>query len=171
MKLFRKAGFLVPALLGCALLNSPLATAALVDAQSVDIATLQGGYHLTVMAQPSALALEDFVSSAAGTVTLATQTFAWGDLLSVLSTNVFVAGSPALALTGPGSLVFNVGAGQVFSTSLRLGTSGPRGYGTAGLNLSFVPQVAPVPLPAGVWLLASGIALLAGGARKKGAGG
>ncbi len=172
MKSFRKTGFLATALLCCGLVNSPLATAALVDVQAVDfpavdISTLQGGYHLSVMAQPSALALEDFIASTAGTVTLTTRTFAWGDLLSVLSTNVFIAGAPALVLTGPGTLVFDVGAGQLFSASLRLATTGPRGYGMAGIDMSFVPLVAPVPLPAGVWLLGSGLALLASSARKR----
>jgi hypothetical protein len=172
MKLLRKTGLLAPALLWCALFNSPLASASLVDAlaveaPAVDISTLSGGFHLAVMAQPTALALEDFMASTAGTVTLTTRAYAWGDLLSVLSTNVFITGVPTLALTGPGTVVFGVGAGQLFSSSLRLAAAGPRGYGMAGLDISFVPQVTQVPLPAGVWLLAGGLGLLVSGARRK----
>jgi hypothetical protein len=159
----RKTGFLAAALLCCGLLHSPQAAASLVE----DIATLEEGYHLTVMAQPSALALQDFVSSTAGTVTLTARTFAWGDLLSVLTINVFIEGAAPLVLNGTGTLVFEVGANQVFSTSLRMTATGPRGYGMAGFDLSFVPLVAPVPLPAGVWLLASGLALLAASTRRR----
>ncbi len=166
MKAFRKAGFLAPALVWCSLFISPLAAASMVD-----IATLEGGYHVTVLAQPSALVLQDFTSSSAGTVTLTTRTFTWGDLLSVLTTNVFIGGAPTLVLPGPGpgTLVFSVGVSQVFSTSMQLVAAGPHGYGMAAYDLSFVPQVTPpqVPLPAGVWLLASGAALLATGARKR----
>jgi hypothetical protein len=167
MKTFPNARWFARALLWCSLINSPLAAASLVDAPAVDIATLAGGYHLTVMAQPSALALEDFISSTAGTVTLTTRTFAWGDVLSVLGTSVFIDGAPTQVLAGPGTVVFNVSASQIFSTSLRIMTTGPRGYGMAGYDVSFAPLVAPVPLPAGVWLLCSGIALLAAGGRRR----
>lgn len=158
----RKSGWLVRAALWCSLIHSPFAAATMVD-----IATLEGGYHAAVMAQPSALLLGDLMSSSAGTVTLTTKTFDFGDLLSVLTTNVFIEGAPALTLTGPGTLVFNVGANQIFSTSLRIAAAGPKGYGMAGYDLSFAPSVATVPLPAGVWLLAGGIGLLASRVRKR----
>jgi hypothetical protein len=167
MKSLRNSGLLTAALLCCALFNSQRAAASMIDDTGVDIATLGGGYRVAVMAQPRAMALGDFLSSLEGTVTLTNRTFQWGDLLSELSTNVFVAGAPVLTLTGTGSLVFNVGAGQIFSTSLKLATTGPKGYGMAGFDMSFVPKVTQVPLPAGLWLLASGVALLAGGARRR----
>lgn len=166
MKSIRNAGFFARVLVWCSFLYSPFAAASMVDNTPVDIATLSGGYHLAVMVQPSALVLEDFRSSIAGTITLTAKTFSWGDLLSVLSTNVFIDGGAALALTGPGTLAFDVGANQLFSTSLRATAAGPRGYALAGLDLSFVPKVSQVPLPAGLWLLASGIGLI-GAARKK----
>jgi hypothetical protein len=167
MKSLRYSGLLAVLLLCCAVFNSRQASASMINDTGLDIAALAGGYHVAVKAQPRAMVLEDFFSSREGTVTLTTKTFQWGDLLSELSTNVFVAGAPKLTLANTGSLVFSVGAGQVFSTSLRLATTGPKGYGMAGFDMSFVPKVTQVPLPAGLWLLASGVALLAGGARRR----
>jgi hypothetical protein len=166
MNVIRNSGVLTIAFFCCLLANSRPTAASMIDDTGLNIATLNGGYHVSIKAQPRAMALEDFFTSLEGTVTLTTRAFQWGDVLSELTTNVFVAGAPALTLTGAGSLVFNVGAGQVFSTSLRLATTGPRGYGMAGFDISFVPKVTQVPLPAGLWLLASGVALLAGGSRR-----
>jgi hypothetical protein len=167
MKSLSTSGVLAVALLSCAALNSRQAAAALTNDTGLNIATLSGGYHVMAMTQPRALVLEDFFSTQEGTVTLTTKTFQWGDLLSELTTNVFVAGAPALTMTGKGSLVFNVGAGQVFSTSMRLAATGPMGFGLGGFDMSFAPKLTQVPLPAGVWLLASGVALLAGGVRRR----
>ena len=151
-------------LLWCAALVCPVAGAA-----TVDIALEQGGHHLSAISQPTAVVLEDFFSSRQGTLTLTNRTFQFGDPLSELITRVFLSGLPTLTLSGTGSLVFNVAAGQSFSTSIQFTAAGPRGYSMAGYDLTFAAAnvAAPVPLPAGIWLLASGAGLLATGIRRR----
>lgn len=142
-------------LLACSPLLCPLAFA-----EPVDMAE-QGEYHLSVVAMPQALAIGDFYSSSAGTVTLTSRTFQWGDLLSTLSTNVFLQGAVSvLTLNGTGSLVFDVAAGQYFTTSLFMVAGGQKGYGMSAMDVYFAPSVTEVPLPDGLWLLMGGFALL-----------
>jgi hypothetical protein len=61
---------------------------------------------------------------------------------------------------GAGSDTFHVGSGLVYAQWF--GTAqGPLDTGVYSLNVEFLPNALPVPLPASIALLLSGLALLA----------
>jgi hypothetical protein len=163
----RRPGLLFALLLGLLWASAPTQA----DEVKIDSAP----FYALVVADPNAHFVQDFLSSLAGTVTLATADLrasnpASGlDLLTGLRTDVAIFGSAqplALQLNGTGGLTFEVGANQRFTTSLYALAAGSTGFGMATLNLSFAPRVSEVPLPAGLWMLASGLAVLASRARR-----
>lgn len=144
-----------------------LATSSLAAAEPVNLAATD--YHLTVVAYPSALVVGDFYSSVAGTVSISTRTFDFGDVLSTLSTNVFLGkgGGPAFSMDGAGSLMFEVSADQYFTTSFYMVSQGLHNYGLAAFDVTFSSAVpTPVDLPGTLWMLAGGVGLLLGWPRR-----
>jgi hypothetical protein len=140
-------------------------------------AMLRGApYSATVVSDPVGHAVKDFTSTLAGTVNLSATDLRFSapnlDLLTGMVTNVaLMSGGPTLVLSGTGVLEFQIERNQSFTTSLYGLAAGPTGIGMASLNLSFTPRVGEVPLPAGVWLLASGAALLAARSRRRASAG
>jgi hypothetical protein len=114
----------------------------------------------TTLVQPANFFVAEFISPVAGRVTLEVERLAFGDLLSVLSTTVSLVNRPDLALTGNALVFFDIAAGERFTTSIYATAAGPRGYGAYSLDISFLPSVTAVPLPAAGVLLLSGLAAL-----------
>lgn len=134
-----------------------------VHAAPVDVS---GGFvpQQAVLVQPSSFTVSEYTSSVAGTVTLSVQRIVWADLFSQLSTTVSLLDRDDLSFSGNALVMFDVAAGERFTTSVYALAAGPRGYGAYTLGISFVPQV---PLPAAAWLLLSGLGALAAGSRHR----
>jgi hypothetical protein len=121
-----------------------------------------GTYRDSIFVNTSDFKVTDFHSDVAGTVTLRIKDVGWIDLLESLSTYVSSAGKTIFTRKGGDEWSFDVRGGETFSTGIYALTHGARHYGLYEIETHFkaAPALAPVPLPAGVLLLASGLSLL-----------
>jgi hypothetical protein len=127
-----------------------------------ELVNITSGSHCAVIVRPTNFDVNEFVSTLAGTVTLTLRDMKWGDVLSSLSATVSLLKRDDLLLNGDGAeAVFDVAAGERFTTSIYAATNGAKGFGLYALDMSFAPKVTAVPLPAAGWLLVSGVAGLA----------
>jgi hypothetical protein len=153
----------------------PLACAAftaLAQAEPVDI-SLEPLPTQTVIAWPASHLVNEFTSSVAGTVTLSVYRVDWADLLSQLSTVVALTDKPHLSNSGDAQFIFDITAGERFTTSIFALAAGPRGYGAYSLDVDFLPRlggVTQVPLPAAGWLLLSALGGLGAVSRRRAIG-
>lgn len=131
------------------------------DAIPLGVAPGTTTFHDGVLVRPSSFNVDEFISSVAGTVQLSVQRINWGDLLTQLSTTVSLPDQPDLKLAGNAAVMFDVAAGEHFSTSIYAQASGTLGYAAYQMDLLFLPSAAQVPLPAAGWLLLSGLAVVA----------
>jgi hypothetical protein len=104
--------------------------------------------------------VQSFNISGPGTLTVTLSNIAWPEQLASLN---MVLGT-ARGLMGPemgvGTETFNVNSGRVFAQWFGV-AQGPLDIGVYSMNIVFQPGgVTPVPLPASVALLASGLLLL-----------
>jgi hypothetical protein len=90
-----------------------------------------------------------------------------GALLQSLETYISTNGVTKYTLTGPGSLVFTVESQQRFAASIYAVAKPSPGYGAYDLRVDFAAQALTVPLPAGAWLLLSGVAGLTAMRRRR----
>lgn len=124
----------------------------------------------TVLVWPASFLAHEFTSQVAGTVTLSVERVVWADLLSQLSTTVSLESRPDLQLSGNAQVMFDISAGERFTTSVYALAAGPRGYGAYSLDISFLPSLTQVPIPPAGWLLLSALGVLAFMARRRRAG-
>jgi hypothetical protein len=117
-------------------------------------------FHDGVLVRPSSFEVNEFVSSVAGKVTISVQRIDWGDLFSQLSTTVSLFDRPDLVFNGNALTMFDVTAGERFTTSIFGQVARTGGFGAYRLDILFLPSGTQVPLPAGAWLLLSGLAAL-----------
>jgi hypothetical protein len=115
----------------------------------------------TVLVWPASFLVHEFTSQVAGTVTVSVERVVWADLLSQLSTTVSLEGRPDLQLSGNAQVMFDIMAGERFTTSVYALAAGPRGYGAYSLDISFLPGLTQVPIPAAGWLLLSALGVVA----------
>jgi len=104
----------------------------------------------------------------AGTFTIQLENIDWPQKLANLTFAATTATSVLAKLEEAGTLSFDVGAAGVYY-ALVSGTaqaSGVFNMGLFSLRADFTPA-APIPLPAGVWLLLSGVGMLAGARRRR----
>ncbi len=119
-------------------------------------------YHDSIFVNTSDFKVTDFHSKVAGTVTLRIKDVGWVDLLESLSTFVSSAGKTVFTRKGNDEWSFQVDREETFSTGIYALTHGVRHYGLYEIETHFkaAPALAPVPLPAGAWLLVSALSLL-----------
>lgn len=143
------------------------ATAANAEAIDLSAAPVPGQ---TILVWPESHLVHDFTSAVAGTVTLSVARVPWADLLSILSTAVAFEDRPQLTLNQTAQVMFQLGAGERFTTSVFARAGGPKGYGAYSLDISFLPSVSEVPLPAAGWLLLSALGVAAVATRRRAPG-
>jgi hypothetical protein len=105
--------------------------------------------------------MESFNVTGPGTLTVELTNVDWPMSLSSLNATI---SSPQSGLLGPemgvGTQSFQVAGGEIFAQWF--GTAqGPLDAGVYALKIEFTPAALPVPLPATIILLISGLALLA----------
>jgi hypothetical protein len=101
----------------------------------------------------------------AGTVTVKLTDMGWTETLQSLTVLVTDLNGIWQRLDGPGSMLINVsGPSQLFAAAFARSAAGAVGF--YNLHATF-SATAPVPLPAAVWLLVSGLGGLAAVRRKK----
>jgi hypothetical protein len=126
------------------------------------LVNLSNAYYDSTLVLTSDLKVTEFQTASAGTVTLKLTDIGWLDVLQSLSTYVSSAGRTLYTSTSPGSLIFDVEAGERFSASVFANARGPRKVGLYTVEAYFVPHaVTAVPVPAAGWLLLSGLSLIA----------
>ncbi len=121
----------------------------------------------TILVWPASFLAHEFTSPVAGKVTLSVERVVWADLLSQLSTTVSLEGRPDLQLSGNAQVMFDISAGERFTTSVYALAAGPRGYGAYSLDISLLPSLTQVPIPPAGWLLLSALGVLALMARRR----
>jgi len=138
-------------------------------ADEVQLGGTQGvaSYHEGVLLRPASFDVNAYTSLVAGTITVSVQRIEWGDQLSQLSTTIALPDRPDLHLTGNAVTMFDLAAGQTFSTSIYAQVAGPAGYGAYRLDVLFLPGAAQVPLPPAGWMLLSGMGLLLAATRRR----
>ncbi len=99
----------------------------------------------------------DFRATTAGTVTITLSDVNFTSVLQSLRLDLNSGGTHLQTVTGPGALYLTVSAQQVFSTSIFGIAQGARSLGLYTLDVQFSPMNS-VPLPASLWLLATGLA-------------
>jgi len=106
---------------------------------------------------------DSFVAPTAGKVTVSVQSLNWPTALSSLSFSATSASSVLMSWSGSGLssdvATFEVGAGTYF-THIMASAGGVLDLGLYSMTLTFSPNA--VPLPAGGWLLLTGLFAIAG---------
>jgi hypothetical protein len=102
-----------------------------------------------------------------GTLTVTLSNIPWLDVVSDLSASITTASEVVGTSSGAGSESFNVGSGTLFAHWFG-DASGALDLGVIGITITFQPNsVTPVPLPASLLLLLSGLGVLFGWQRRE----
>ena len=131
------------------------------------LASVGGGTSLnnTQLVWGTNLSVNALSLPSAGTVTVDLKDMGWPDALQSLTVLVTDLNGIWQRLDGPGSLLVDVtGPTQLFAAAFA--RSGNGSFGLYNLHAMF-NATAPVPLPAAVWLLVSGLGGLAAVRRKR----
>ncbi len=119
-------------------------------------------YDSTTLATGPSMNVATLNVSAPGTLTVKLQDLGWPDKLSALSFALTSATGIIGAQTGEGTFTYQLDhAGTLFASIFAVG-GGDMKTGLYNVNIN----LAPVPLPAAIWLLGSGIAGFAALRRK-----
>jgi len=122
----------------------------------------------TTMVVGNESTVDSFTTSGAGTVTVNLQNLNWPMPLSALS---FSATSASQVLWGGGGPMnsevasFNVDGAGTYFAHIMATAQGSLNVGLYSLLMTFTPGTSPIPLPPSVWLLLTGVFVLAGLAR------
>lgn len=104
------------------------------------------------------------MTASAGTVTVKLSDLNWQQALGTLSFSLSNSTSKLLSTSGAGVWSWNIDAPTLLYASVYALASGAKNAGLYAIDISFtpsqLPEGAPVPLPAAVWLLISGMAAL-----------
>jgi hypothetical protein len=109
---------------------------------------------------------QSFNISGPGTLTVSITDIAWLDIVSDL--NCFLSTAGGLinpAASGGGSETFSVGSGPIYAHWFG-NAQGIYDLGVIGVKITFQPSGTPVPLPASLVLLLSGLGVLFGWQRR-----
>jgi hypothetical protein len=110
--------------------------------------------------------VESLDISGPGTLTVTLTNIAWPQQLASLNMVLGTASGLLGPEMGAGTETFDVTGGRIFAQWF--GTAqGPLDVGVYSINIAFQPNGVPVPLPASVALLASGLAFLAWQRRRR----
>jgi hypothetical protein len=109
--------------------------------------------------------VQGFDLTSAGTVTVTLSNIPWLDTIAGLDCFLSTANGAVGTSMGPGTESFTVGPGMVYAHWFG-DANGAFGLGVYGLNIVFQPTGTPVPLPASLVLLLSGLGLLWGWQRR-----
>lgn len=104
--------------------------------------------------------MQSFSATGAGTFTVKLENLPWPERLAQLNCSVFSNDGLIQQLSESGEFSFDVtGPGTYFAKITAL-AQGALKIGLFSFKVSFDPAASPVPVPAAVWLLASGLGLL-----------
>jgi hypothetical protein len=98
--------------------------------------------------------VHSFTTSQAGTLTLRLENIAWPEQLAALSCNLYGKDNLLGSLSTTGEIHLELAGPGTFFSHLFAQSGGALDVGLFSIKVSFDPA-APVPLPAGVWLLGS----------------
>lgn len=99
-----------------------------------------------------------------GVLTVTLTNISWPVQLSSLSFLLTTSLGPVGSSMGAGTESFTLSSGRYFALwygDAANGSQDPLNLGVYGLKMTFQPYAPPVPLPASMWLLLSGLAILA----------
>jgi hypothetical protein len=111
---------------------------------------------------------QSFNISGPGTLTVSMTDISWLDIVSDLNCFLSTASgliNPAANGSGSGSESFNVGSGPIYAHWFG-SAQGIYDLGVIGVKITFQPAGTPVPLPASLVLLLSGLGVLFGWQRR-----
>jgi hypothetical protein len=97
-----------------------------------------------------------FIAPSAGRIDVRLTDLTWPTPLSSLLFSATSADSVLESMKGPGEVSFNVSSAGAYYAHLLGHAGGILGLGAYSLSMTFTPAAA-VPLPAGLWLLLSGL--------------
>jgi hypothetical protein len=100
-----------------------------------------------------------FIAPAAGTIDVRLTDLTWPSPLSSLVFSATSADSVLESIKGPGEVSFSVSSAGAYYAHLIGRAGGILGLGAYSLCMTFQPLASAVPLPAGLWLLLSGLAI------------
>lgn len=125
-------------------------------------------FDSTTLVTGAGLNAGSFSVSGPGTLTIKLSDLLWPQAADTLDFALSSVGGVLANLDGAGELTYEVtGPATFFASVYAVPVAGSATPGSLyNLNISFTPSAA-VPLPAGVWLAASGLAALAGLGRKQ----
>lgn len=109
--------------------------------------------------------VQGFDLTSAGTVTVTLSNIPWLDTISGLDCFLSTASGAIGTSMGPGTESFSVGPGMLYAHWFG-NANGAFGLGVYGLNIAFQANGTPVPLPASLILLLSGLGMLWGWQRR-----
>jgi hypothetical protein len=107
-----------------------------------------------------------FIAPSAGTIDVRLTDLTWPTPLSSLVFSATSADSVLESMKGPGEVSFSVSSAGAYYAHLLGHAGGILGLGAYSLSMTFSPAAA-VPLPAGLWLLLSGLTAGAIGLRSR----
>ena len=124
-------------------------------------------YDSATFVQGQQAGVQSFDITTPGTLTVTLTDIAWLDVVSDLTASVTTASGVVGTSTGAGSESFSVGSGTVFAHWFG-DASGASDLGVLGIEVVFqAANATPVPLPASLLLLLSGLGVLFGWQRRE----
>jgi hypothetical protein len=123
-------------------------------------------YDSATFVQGEQSGVQSFDITTPGTITVTLTDIAWLDVVSDLTASITTASGVVGTSTGAGSESFSVGSGTIFAHWFG-DASGATGLGVIGIEVVFQAANTPVPLPASLLLLLSGLGVLFGWQRQR----
>jgi hypothetical protein len=105
--------------------------------------------------------VQSFDITSPGTLTMTLSTVPWLDVISGLSGFLTSSTGVLGTVTVSGTESISVTSGTIYAHWFGE-TQGPNGIGVVGIKVVFTPRGTPVPLPASLLLLVSGLSVLFG---------